>query len=295
MVFWSTIWDHHRKIDRSQIESPTGTPAILMKDAQEVQHFLYTYFKTHPDVVFNIPIHALQNPADTVLTVYDNTTMLVGCIRYHYIAHDIHLVDCFCVHPVWRGKGIGDYLLHELHHRMRDKPKALFLKEGSPLPIIPFYAGTYVYREMTSHTVSKNITTIPIALAHKIMDIHQQFCPFFMIRSTHKNPNQVWKMYRVHYAHILCCVQDTYQRLHGKKMGWITAWIESPGVTDAMRIDASYQLSESMYPQFDMIWMDSRQVKGGTLWKQDGSFYWYTYQWKSSLSLGTPSYCLVTS
>ena len=294
MVFWSTIWDHHIQIDRSQIESPTGTPAILMKDAREVQQFLRTYFKTHPDVIYEIPISALQNPTDTVLTIYDRTGTLVGCIRYHYIAHDIYLVDCFCVHPAWRGKGIGDYLLHELHHMMRDKPKALFIKEGKPLPIIPMYSGIYVYRELTPiHNISPFITAIPLQLAHKIMDIHQQFNSFFMLRNT--NPNQSWRLYRRHGEHILCCVQDTYQRLHGKKMGWITAWIESPGVTDEIRTEASYLLSDSMYHTFDMIWMDSRWTTCTTCWKQDGPFYWYTYQWKSSFSSDSTSYCLTTS
>jgi GNAT superfamily N-acetyltransferase len=87
----------------------------------------------HPDVVYTIPLHALQQKEDTILTIHDNHT-LIATIRYHFIgtyeSTPIHLVDCFCVHPLWRGKGVGDYLLHELHHMMQSTPCALFLKEG---------------------------------------------------------------------------------------------------------------------------------------------------------------------
>jgi GNAT superfamily N-acetyltransferase len=290
MVFWSTIWDHLAPMDRSQIESPTGTPAILMKDAQEVQHFLLTYFRLHPDVMFDIPVNELQCIKDTVLTIYHHTT-LVGCIRYHHIDADIRIVDCFCVHPEWRGKGVGDYLLHELHHMMHHTPKAIFIKEGSPLPIISLYSSTYVYCELTNCKSSPYVTTIPLQLAHKLMDIHQQFRPFFMLRST--THNQTWKLYKRYGSHILCCVQNTYQRLCEKKIGIIKAWIESPGITDAMRIEASYQLSDSMYPQFDMIWMDAQWINTyGDKWIQDGPFYWYTYQWKCPISVGR-SYCFM--
>ena len=244
----------------------------------------------HPEVIYDIPVTELQHPADTILTVFADT-ILIGCIRYHHIACDIHIVDCFCVHPQWRRKGVGDYLLHELHHMMRDKPNAIFIKEGAPLPIIPLYASTYVYRELNLTQISPHITTISITIAYNIMDIHQQFRPFFMLRN--RQLQQTWKMYRRHNAHILCCVQDTYQRLHGKKMGQLTAWIESPGLTDAMRIEASYQLTDSMYPQFDMIWMDANWCSAyGDKWIQDGPFYWYTYQWRSYQPVER-SYCFI--
>jgi hypothetical protein len=90
----------------------------------------------------------------------------------------------------------------------------------------------------------------------------------------------------------LACIQDTQQTLHDKKMGWITAWIESPGITDIMRKDASYQLSE--VDQFDLIWMDWRWINYSTdkNWIVDGPFYWYTYQWTSSILIHK-SYCFI--
>jgi hypothetical protein len=197
----------------------------------------------------------------------------------------IHVVDCFCIHPAWRRKGLGDYLLHELHHMMQDRPHAVFLKEGEPLPIVPYYASIYVYRQIDSK-VCPDVTELTCAAAYRIMDIHQQFRPFFMIRR--QTENQVWKIYRNGIHHVLCCIQDTYQTLHGKRMGWITAWIESPGITDVMRRNASYQLSNSSV--YDMIWMD--KIHAGSGWIDDGPFYWYTYQWKPSIATQR-SYCFI--
>jgi GNAT superfamily N-acetyltransferase len=296
MVFWhisSTLTDIIR---RDRLRSPTGTPAKLATNLEEVQQFLYDYFRMHPDVIYHIPVEALKE--DTVLVVRSET-MIVGCIRYHWIGtynnKRIHLVDCFCVHPTWRGKGVGDYLLHELHHMMKEKPCAMFLKEGSPLPIMPFYRGCYVYRTITKES-TPNVQHVPTELAYKIMKIHQQVRPFLMIYRP--SSNQIWRLYRSGIHYVLACIQDTYQTLHGKKMGWITGWIESPGITDAIRSDASYQLST--VSQFDMIWMHHHAIHSITMdryvhhnkdisWKEDGPFYWYTYQWAPSIEIG-PSY-----
>lgn len=82
-------------------------------------------------------------------------------------------------------------------------------------------------------------------------------------------------------------------------MGWITAWIESPGITDTIREDASYQLSQ--VNEFDMIWMDWNWVtkyptkyltKYPITWTIDGPFHWYTYQWTPELSIDR-SYCFI--
>ena len=286
MVFWRTPWEHVARCIKSHPSSPTGSNATEATDLVEVQQFLHAHFRMHPDVICTIPLEELTH--DVILVVRDQAT-LVACIRYHlagiYEGKQIHTVDYFCVHPTWRGKGVGDYLLHELHHRMDKKPYAIFLKEGTPLPALPLYGSTYVYREV--HPIpTPHVIDISEDLAYKIMKIHQQFRPFVMIYTT--TSNQRWRLYKQGIHHVLCCVQDTYQVLHSKRMGWITAWIESPGLPDTMRADASYQLS-SVY---DMIWMDKNHIGDSTEWTEDGSFYWYTYQWTPSSTIGQ-SYCFI--
>jgi len=292
MVFWHTSSSLTDIVTRDHIQSPTGTSAELATNLEEVQEFLHLYFRIHPDVRYHIPIEVLQ---EDIILIVRSETVLVGCIRYHWIGtyetKHIHVVDCFCVHPSWRGKGVGDYLLHELHHRMKEKPCAMFLKEGSPLPIMPFYHGYYIYRTIIKEP-SPNVRDIQANLAYKIMKIHQQFRPFLMIYRP--SSNQLWRLYRSGIHYVLACIQDTYQTMHGKKMGWITGWIESPGITDSMRDDASYQLST--VSGFDMIWMNRNSNHNSnrdfnrdsiTQWKDDGPFYWYTYQWSPSIEIGS--------
>jgi GNAT superfamily N-acetyltransferase len=280
-MFWKSY-------TKSVLHSPTGFPSEYADSS--ITDFLHTHFRIHPDVVY----HPSCNEDDIILTVRD-TEKLVGCIRYRCIdiKKQIHLVDCFCIHPEWRGKGVGDYLLHDLHHRMKEKPYAIFLKEGAPLPIPSYYTSMYVYRYILQTIVSiPNVSDISISLAYQLMEIYQQFRPFFKI--ARPSSNQRWRLYKNGYHTILACIQDTYQTLHGKKMGWITAWIESPGITDTIREDASYQLSQ--VNEFDMIWMDWKWVTKYPmkypLWTIDGPFHWYTYQWTPELSIDR-SYCFI--
>ena len=53
------------------------------------------------------------------------------------------IVDWFCVHPLWRSKGLGSSLLETLDYVTCQKGQChVFLKEGLPLPLphIPVYA-----------------------------------------------------------------------------------------------------------------------------------------------------------
>jgi hypothetical protein len=168
---------------------------------------------------------------------------------------------------------------------MLDKPYAIFLKEGSLLPAIPFYSSMYAYRFIKDKP--NNIIEVPTKNAYRLMQIYKKSRDFFMI--ARPTDNQYWRLYKNGIHSVLACVQDTYQTLHGKRMGWITAWIESPGITDTMRGDASYQLSE--VPGFDMIWMDWNYCNKKD-WIMDGEFHWYTYQWTSGISIDK-SFCFI--
>ncbi len=114
----------------------------------------------------------------------------------------------------------------------------------------------------------------------------------FIIRNS-TNPNQYWRLYKKDTYKILVCFQDTYQiDENGKKLCWATAWIESPNITDNIREEASRELSASMYPQFDLCWINKEWSGNSSLWKEDGPFHWYCYQWASSINI-KKSYCIL--
>jgi hypothetical protein len=120
------------------------------------------------------------------------------------------------------------------------------------------------------------------------MDVFLRFEELFVIRNENQ-PNQKWFLYKKGLHYILACVQDTYQRWKEKTMGWVTAWIESPLITDEIREEASRMLSDEM--GFDYVWMN-RLWAPGSIWIPDGGFHWYAYQWTTSLKIGR-SYCLL--
>ena len=122
------------------------------------------------------------------------------------------------------------------------------------------------------------------------MDIFSEFNPIFIIRNR-ENTNQYWKLYENGVHKIIACIQDTYQYKNGKKMGWITGWIESPNITDEMREEASVQISESM-DIFDYIWTNQIWTGQKNKWIIDGPFHWYLCRWTTSISIKR-SYCIV--
>ena len=85
---------------------------------------------------------------------------LEGCGKMHLWG----LVDWYCVHPLWRSKGLGSALLETLDlitYRLGRKAH-IFLKEGSPLPLphVPIYstwlkcrkAGNPEIKQMSDYT-----------------------------------------------------------------------------------------------------------------------------------------------
>jgi GNAT superfamily N-acetyltransferase len=223
--------------------------------------------------------------------VRDQTEQIAGTIRYHFIGYyhnkPIYAVDAFCIHPRWRKKGVGDYLLTELNRYVNERqiPYAVFLKEGAPLSILhqPMYTGWYRYRELTDHRSNNKLTDLSVQEAFRIMDIYRTFQPnLFVIR----NERSIWKWYRSYGSSILIGIQDTHQRVGSKKLGWITAWIESPLITDKLRGEAVDAVADSLYPTFDFLWSNERWIGDSMRWKRDGAFHFYTYQWSSDVPIG---------
>ena len=272
-----------------------------MVQRKAVREHLLAHFGEPPHKpTFDIPESELLGPQDHLMIVRDESGEIAGCIRYHYLGEfvtqeHIYCVDCFCIHPRWRKRGVGDYLLTQLHIFVNENniPYSIFLKEGPSLSIFssPHYSGVYVYRALQAQPPSPQIHHLSMEKAHRLLAIHQQVRPdTFMI--LHKNSErQRWILWKYKTEYVLACVQDTYQRRESRKMGWITAWIESPSLT--RREEASKQIADACYPMFDDLWMNRLWVGNSKEWIMDGGFHWYLYQWTTSISLGQ-SYAILT-
>lgn len=305
MGFWKL--NEPYPFERDHASSPTGsnyeiiefTSDVQLK--QEVSTYLLHYFGNPPHTPsFDIPIDHLVMENDYLLFVRESSK-IVGCIRYHYVGITdnlpIHVVDCFCIHPLWRKKGVGDYLLTALHRysNTRGNPYALFLKEGACLPlykVFPMYSSRYLCRIINQYQSSPYLTTVSIKQAHDLIMIYRTFYPDRLILMNHR-PNQQWKLFEytddVCTKRIIIGIQDSFQRItiKGNRMAWMTAWLETPGITEDMRLMAANAVADSLYPDYGAIWMDHEWLGRNVIpgWKEDGAFHWYTYQWKTSLTM----------
>jgi N-acetylglutamate synthase-like GNAT family acetyltransferase len=327
MVFWKTYpllnviqAKFNREIfksqifDRESIESPTGTKMIIVRKnynehiVSEIRDFIKNNFGSPPKTpIYNIPNRFLLSEKDHILVVKDIDRLIVGCVRFHFLGtyassdnEEIYCVDCFTVNKKWRGKGLGDYLLTYLHTYVNNNniPYCMFLKEGFSLSIVhsPIYTGIYVYRELLEQRITENIKDLSVVQAYRLMDLFREINPRMFIIRNIKSENQKWKIYKKDKNKILACFQDAFQSFEEdkkiKKIGWCTGWIESSGITDEFREEASRELSASMFPEFNYIWMNKEWVGNEKIWKVDGPFNWYTYQWTSAINIKN-SYCIL--
>ena len=278
---------------------------------ERVCTFLYDYFATQPRLVFQPD--TLLPPRDHLLILQGKDASLLGTIRYHFIGHlhtpvptpegpcPIYLVDAFCLHSDHRRKGWGSVLLAELHcHADRQGiPHALFLKEGTCLPVLPLpmYSGRYVYRHLDSSQTASSQYVRHLNSTHAMEWIAiYHTCQPHTLMITSPNTECEWRVYYNDHRWVLACFQDTHQRWitphQEERMGWCTVWLESPDLTPEQRHEASLLLSDSVATHFDWVWMNRKWTSGMNPWIEDGGFHWYTYQWTTNLSMAQ-SYALM--
>lgn len=287
---------------------------VSLYELEEIHLFLKKYFGNPPSTpTLNIPIECLLEEDDIIIIVKNLEAELIGCIRYHFIGKfitghfkDIYYVDCFCIHPSYRKKGIGDFLLSTLHNyaNKNNISYALFLKEGRSLNIFnrPLYSGRYVYKEITkfktenihSYLFSKSISK---ENAFSIMGSFMKFNKYIIIRNW-KGQNQHWKIYKNGLHMILACFQDTYQEMQtdngkSRKIAWCTAWFETPTFPENLRNEAIDSLIYLLHPTFEYVWLNSKWIgdNNDKTWKNDGPFHWYSYQWTTCIK-PNKFYCL---
>jgi GNAT superfamily N-acetyltransferase len=316
MVFWFSSFNISTTksfepflMEKDPLPSPTGINAILVTSltpslATEIREYLQNYFGNPPHTpILDIPESHLLGKTDFFFLARERSGRLVGTIRYRYVGElmvddtpSIHRVDAFCIHPDWRKRGVGDYLLTELQRYViaNQCPYAMFLKEGYYLPIMynPIYSGQYVFRRLSTQQTSPHVRTLSIEQSHRLIDVYHRIYPRVCI-IRNKNGLQEWRLYKKGYHIILACFQDTYQRMDKEKgsMGWCTAWLESSVVTEEIREEAAIALTNTL-PSFDYVWMNKRWTGKNEVWTDDGTFHWYIYQWSTNCVMDI-SMCLL--
>lgn len=267
--------------------------SVLPSELPLLQSFIETHFKTHSSLVLK-PVLDIRSD---ILLISTDETGIIGCIRYKkggdFHNNPIHVIDCFCVHPAYRRKGLASDLLVAIHEYVMSNglnPYNLFLKEGRPIQgLQPLYSSFYAYRRIRAFKPSVGIPLSPHRAA-RLLAIYREVHPDMFCIHSPENLNQHWIFWKKGVSWMLVCFQDAYQEFEGKSVGVLSAFLQSgrkePEIFEQL-VDRA---------PFDWIWTDRVFVdgsgSGSSHWITDGPFHWYAYQWTTNLRPSS-CYCLV--
>lgn len=315
--FWSNYWKsvpgRYARFYSVQTQIPDKSNLLLASKANPdlVAPFLKTYFNSNtrctktytPDDKIQIVYNYEKLPEEILLQIPDASGTIAATIRarpaglFEYMP--ITIIDCFCVRPDMRRKGLGTSLLVSIKKECEKSGlyNGIFLKEGSPINafgVLPIYSSYYVYRNISGLDKSKSVTYMTPHQAYALINSYFMLRPDTFLIINKSTDNQRWLIYRKEKIWVLVLIQNSYQTISGKKIAWITGWIESPLVNEDTRILASEEITASIAKLgYDWVWLDYNWIGKSKQFKLDGPFHWYTYQWSTSLTPST-SYCIMS-
>lgn len=141
------------------VEKPSSKIAEIAKprDAPGIAKLLNQWFEVNPKCSTAVTVTWVLESfiKDTIwIIIKDRGGTIRGCVSSvkceapYPSALDVSnwgTVDWFCVHPLWRSKGLGSALLETLDYVTYERGRRchVFLKEGMPLPLphVPVYAA----------------------------------------------------------------------------------------------------------------------------------------------------------
>lgn len=305
--FWSGYWKSVPIVAATRFYSVTTQMPEMSKsflampgNSEQVAEFLKTNFKSNsksPEYIYE------KMPEEILIQVPDSSGSIAGTVRarlagsFEYMP--ITLIDCFCVRPDMRRKGLGTFLLGSIKQACANNNiyNAIFLKEGSPINvpgILPVYSSYYAYRHIAELEKSTQVSYMTPSQAYSLISTYSMLRPDTFMILNKRSENQKWLIYRSPSVSssmpynsgiwVLALIQNSYQTISGKKIAWVTGWIESPLVNEETRTLASETISSSIARLgYDWVWLDYKWIGKSTKFQQDGSFHWYTYQWSTSL------------
>lgn len=274
---------------KRNISPPQGGSLIILqiKHARDIANLLRKHYEMFPRcrIILSeerIRRGFLYDKWLGVGFVSEKTNELIGCIFSRSLG-DLHvgnnivpntgLVDFFCVHRDWRGKGIASFLLQELTYLTATVGRIvhIFIKEGLPLsPLPPIWTGNYIWRNK-KHIIEKYLENkgLTISSIEEVKNTSLQI-PEMSIRNLPSGPYlpggvtgdsqiYVWNSGKVR---IYVCLTDTYHCSvpEGKKIGEIN-WVlsEKTDIDSAILLAEKKSAVETLVDssKYDIILMDS--------------------------------------
>jgi len=209
----------------------TPVPNCILKKVSESElilmpEFLNRYYSVSSSCKCYLPLSHIQNMVrNNFWEVYVvlNNSLLIGCVIRRWISDlsvkgviwkKAAIVDYFCVHPAWRKRGVGRWLLQTLQNSAQPLPPHLILWEGLN-PLYPPLSVGFFWSFRKINSIQNNTEEI------KNTTIYNSFISSEIIHSKYNDQSSETQLFRTPYGYIL--VWDTFHRSipDGAKIGII--------------------------------------------------------------------------
>jgi GNAT superfamily N-acetyltransferase len=231
----------------------------------------------------------------------DETGHIIGCVSSAPIGRlqrngsqaptpfNLRIIRDFCVHPAYRGKGVGSYLLFSVWEDARSigEDAVIFLKEGPSISRAgpTLMSSPWIYRRMREAEDVSKVQRVPWnALTHELK-IFTAGRRDILFNIPGKIPrDSVALIYRTYRGAILAAFTRAHQQHpdDGEMICFETGWLEHGELLDGEKRDATLQLSAAAAAILDCYWVwskcDGKKI-WDTPWKLDGQFHWYAFNW----------------
>lgn len=263
----------------------------LPSDLSSLSEFLHRFFSNSMNYSCSVPISLLQNPNWEIYVVLYNN-QIIGSIVRKWISNlhvfqvkwpNAAIVDYFCVHPSWKKKGIGRWLLYTLHNSTLHSnkgpiPPHLILWEGIQPLYPPISIGMFLSKICLAS--SPILKSIPLTkeiwnLASNSKSIWNEFVP-------NGKEISVWKPLA---SNDFVIVWDSF---HSSAYGPI-------GIVLSGSFEAIQQLSNSksywgvlLVPKSNLDFLKNTHNS----WSFDSPYHWIAYNMVCSSFSDFPMICL---
>lgn len=210
----------------------------------------------------------------------------------------LRLIRDFCVAGDERRSGRGSELLLGVLRdcALLDQHYTIFLKEGLPLAGAgpSLYSSRWMYRRVSLDASGDNrrvseLARLQLQNTIAIYALDKPAALYNVPPESHRLATRVF-LYEGFRGAVIAAFTPAYQsHPAGGEIIFQTGWFEHGNLLPTERSDAAQQLSSAAAVAMNApwVWMDTATVAGArrlpAVWKADGPFHWYAYNWSAGL------------
>lgn len=217
--------------------------------------------------------------AKTILIVRSIAGRIIGTVSSRPLGtvaggeFPIIYIDLFCVDATYREAGVGRDLLFAIYALNFPNPRAVFIKEGTALPLIvpPIRSSHYRWRCVAPDETFNGVSIMTF----------REFEEWTPAGTLYNRPNGPTESVAFNYRDQAVAVfTPAHQTINGyanqqQQMIWMTGYMERDIID---REDALRNLSAAASRHFGapLVWVDGEYAP---TWTKDGAYHIYAFNW----------------